>query len=101
MKPAILSSQARKEFLEALRWVAKDNPASARALKNVIYQAARNLGEHPLSGRERPDLASSQVRFLTLSGSSYMIVYDAELKPPVILRFLHGARDLPEILSSL
>ncbi len=101
MKPAILSSQARKEFFEALRWIAKDNPASAKALKDVVYQSAQNLGEYPLSGRERLDLALSPVRFLTLTGFPYIIVYDAALKPPVILRFLHGARDFPEILSGL
>ena len=98
MKAAILSSQARKEFLEALRWIAKDNPASAVALKDVVYQAARNLGNHPLSGRECTDLASPPIRFLTLTGFPYIIVYDAALKPPVILRFLHGARDLPSLL---
>ncbi|MBF0138376.1 MAG: type II toxin-antitoxin system RelE/ParE family toxin [Magnetococcus sp. DMHC-1] len=100
MKPAILSPQSREEFLEAIRWIAKDNPASAKALKNAVYQAARNLGNLPLSGYERTNLASSPIRFLPLTGFPYIIVYDAALKPPVILRFLHAARDLPEIMSS-
>ncbi|MBF0311752.1 MAG: type II toxin-antitoxin system RelE/ParE family toxin [Magnetococcales bacterium] len=101
MTAAILSTQARKEFLEAIRWIAKDNPMSAQALKNAVYQAARNLGDHPLSGRMRTDLASLPVRFLPLAGFPYIIVYDGSLKPPLILRFLHGARDLPELLREL
>lgn len=101
MKTAILSTRAREEFLEAIRWIARDNPTSAKALKNAVQQAARNLGNHPLSGYERIDLASPPVRFLTLTGFPYIIVYDAALNPPVILRFLHGARDLPDILMEL
>ncbi|MBF0461639.1 MAG: type II toxin-antitoxin system RelE/ParE family toxin [Magnetococcales bacterium] len=101
MKPAILSSQAREEFLEAIRWIARDNPASAQQLRNAVYQAARNLGDHPLSGRARADLAPLPVRFLPMTGFPYIIVYDAALQPPVILRFLHGARDLPAILHDL
>ena len=54
-----------------------------------------------MSGRERTDLALPPTRFLTLTGFPYIIVYDAALKPPVILRFLHGARDLPELLEEL
>jgi len=101
MKPAILSSKAREEFIEAIRWIANDNPASAQALKKAFYQAARNLGNHPLLGRAFTDIASPPVRFLPLSGFPYIIVYDSALKPPVVLRFLHGARDLPEILRDL
>ncbi|MBF0348889.1 MAG: type II toxin-antitoxin system RelE/ParE family toxin [Magnetococcales bacterium] len=101
MKPAILSSKAREEFLEAVRWIARDHPVSAKALKNAVHQVTRNLGEYPLSGRERTDLASSSVRFLPLTGFPYIIVYDAVLIPPVILRFLHGARDLPELLRDM
>ncbi len=50
MKRAILSSQARKEFLEAIRWIANDDPRAAQALKSAVYHAARHLGDHPLSG---------------------------------------------------
>ncbi|MBF0342169.1 MAG: type II toxin-antitoxin system RelE/ParE family toxin [Magnetococcales bacterium] len=101
MKPAIFSSLAREEFLEAIRWITKDNPMAAQALKNAVHQATRNLGEHPFSGRERTDLASPPVRFLPLAVFPYVIVYDASMKPPLVLRFLHGARDLPELLREV
>ena len=44
------------------------------------------------------DLAGEPYRFLALTGFSYVIVYNADRTPPLILRILHGARDLPELL---
>jgi len=44
VKAAILSFRARKAFLEALRWIANDNPASARALRDTVYRAAKTWG---------------------------------------------------------
>jgi toxin ParE1/3/4 len=101
MRPAILSTRARREFVKAVRWISKDNPTAARALRDAVRKATINLGEYPFSGQERPELLSPPTRFLTLSGFSYIIVYDAEQKPPVVLRILHGARDLPELLEGL
>jgi toxin ParE1/3/4 len=36
-----------------------------------------------------------------LTGFPYVIVYTAARNPPLIVRILHGARDLPEILRGL
>lgn len=101
MSSAVLLPQARRDLIEATQWIAQDNPVVAHALRISVQKAARVLGEHPYAGQERFDITSRSVRFFALSGFPYIIVYDAALKPPVILRFLHGARDLPEILSSL
>lgn len=48
----------------------------------------------------RGDLAPEHIRFLVLRGFPYVLVYDARTDPPRILRVLHGARDLPEALTS-
>ena len=101
MKPAILSTRARRDFVEATNWILKDNPAAAKALRNAVRMATMNLGEFPFSGQEHPELSPPPVRFLMLSGFSYVIVYDAQQKPPLVLRILHGARDLPELLEGL
>jgi plasmid stabilization system protein ParE len=39
--------------------------------------------------------------FLVLRGFPYILVYRANAVPPRILRVLHGARDLPEVLQDL
>ena len=44
----------------------------------------------------RLELADEPARFLPLIGYPFVVVYDAAQIPPLILRVLHGARDLPE-----
>lgn len=101
MTAAVLSPQARRDVLEAARWIAADAPAAARALRDALAIAAHRLGAHPDCGVARPELAEPPVRFLILTGFPYVLVYDAATKPPLILRVLHGARDLPEILRDI
>lgn len=99
MTAAILSSQARRDLLQAVRWVQKDNPAAARALRDAVAVAAERIGDHPDIGIDRPVLARAPYRFLPLTGFPYVLVYNAERRPPLIARLIHGARDLPEALG--
>ncbi|CAA7621422.1 type II toxin-antitoxin system RelE/ParE family toxin [Magnetospirillum sp. UT-4] len=98
MKPAVFAPQAKRDLVEAVGWIARDNPAAALALRESVARAAHRLGEHPELGAERPALADPPVRFLVLAGFPYVLVYDAAPRPPLVLRVLHGARDLPEAL---
>jgi toxin ParE1/3/4 len=99
MSAAVLSPAARRDLLAAVRWIAKDNPAAARAWRDAIVKAAERIGDHIHLGSPRPELAGEPYRFLTLTGFSYVIVYNAVRRPPLIVRILHGARDLPEMLQ--
>lgn len=101
MASAALAPRARHDLLEAMRWIAKDNRTAAMGLRNAILNAAQRIATHPLIGTLRLDLADEPVRFLPLTGYPYIVVYDAACKPPLILRVLHGARDLPELLRGL
>ena len=101
MRPAVLAPRARRDALEATRWIAKDNPAAAKALREAIAKAARLLSDNPRIGAARPEIAGERLRFLFLTGFPYVVVYDCEPVPPLILRVLHGARDLPEVLRDL
>lgn len=98
MSAAVLSPAARRDLLDAVRWIAKENPAAARALRDGVVRAAEHIGEHVHVGNLRPDLAGAPYRFVTLTGFPCVILYNADRKPPLIVRILHGARDLPEIL---
>jgi toxin ParE1/3/4 len=100
-KDAVLSPRARRDVLEAARWIAKDNPNAALGFREALVMAARRIGEHRYSGVERPELADPPIRFAILTGFPYIVVYDADETPPLILRVLHGARDLPEVLRDL
>jgi len=101
MTDAILSSAARQDLLEAMRWISKDNPKAARALGDSVSKAAITIGEHPLAGRLRPEIVQAPYRCLPLTGFPYVIVYHADRRPVLIVRILHGARDLPELLRNL
>lgn len=98
---AVLSPAARRDLIEAVRWIARDNPKAAQALRSAIMVAAERMGRFPDMGREWPELVDPPVRLLALTGFPYLVVYDPDHRPPLILRVLHGARDLPDILAEL
>ncbi len=63
--------------------------------------AARLVFEQPNCGVERLEIADAPHRFLVVRGFPYLLVYNADRRPPLIVRVLHGARDLPGLLSGL
>jgi toxin ParE1/3/4 len=101
MTDARLAPSARRDLLEASRWIAKDNPAAAAALREGVAKVAQTIGEHPHVGNLRPAVANAPYRFLGLTGFPYLVVYNPDRRPPLIVRVLHTARDLPEVLRDL
>ena len=101
MNTAAFSPAAARDLKEAVRWIAGDNPTAARALRDATAKAATNIGTHTHFGVSRPDLADEPYRFVMLTGFPYVIVYNAARQPPLIIRILHGARDLPQLLADL
>lgn len=83
---------------EAAAFVAQDSPDAARRLRDQVVTAARRIGLYPRIGATRPALAVDDIRFLVLRSLPYILVYRANVTPPRILRVLHGARDLPNVL---
>ena len=56
--------------------------------------------EDPLAGRIREDLTSLPLRFwLVQPYRNYWIVYRPETKPLQVIRIIHTARNIPQILS--
>jgi toxin ParE1/3/4 len=90
VRPATLSPAAHRDIEGAIRWIAKDNPAAARALRSGVARAATTIGEHRHIGTLRPDIVSAPYRLPALTGFPYGI-----------MRVLHGARDLPEVARTL
>ena len=63
----------------------------------ALDKLAAIIGEHPQTGASKPHLASPPIRFLPIRGFCLRYTPDRDL--PLIVRVLHGARDLPEILQ--
>jgi len=101
MSAAILLPPARRDLREAVRWIAKDNPAAAQGLRNAVVTAARRIGEHPEIGLVRPEYADEPIRFFVLTGYPYILYYNSGTNPPRIARVLHGARDIPSVLGRI
>ncbi|MYE84760.1 MAG: type II toxin-antitoxin system RelE/ParE family toxin [Gammaproteobacteria bacterium] len=101
MSRARLSPAAEKDLLGIVEWIADENPAAARAFRAAFDRLATTVAEHPRIGMLKPHIASPPIRFLAIRGFPYVVVYTPDPNPPVIIRVLHGARHLPEILRDL
>ena len=95
---AALSPAAERDILEIVAWIASENPVAAEGFRMALDKLSAIIGEHPQVGASKPHLASPPIRFLPIRGYPYVVVYTPDRDPPLIVRVLHGARDLPEIL---
>lgn len=95
-----LTPQAVADIFEIWSFIAKDNPAAAERVEEAIFRACDFLSDSPLTGHLRQNLTALPVRFWVVQPySNYLIVYRPENKPLQIIRVLHAARDLPDVLD--
>ncbi len=98
---ARLSPRALADLRQAVSWIRRDRPSAANRLRLAVKSLASHLGAYPHSGLARPDVARLPYRFAVIDGFPYLVVYSPEREPPMIVRIIHGARDLPEVLKDL
>lgn len=72
------------------------NPRFATALVTRLSDAIRSLAQHPKRGTNLP----TAPHFRRLVESDHVIVYAARGDDVVIVRVLHGARDIEALLSN-
>lgn len=72
-------------------------PRAALRVEEVFRQAFGTLAEAPRAGHPRPDLTDRPYLFWRVW--SYLIVYDPQTQPLVIMRIIHGARDVEHVLD--
>lgn len=75
--------------------IAQDNPAAADRMIDAIRQRTEQLSLFPESGPLRPEI-SDDARCLTLA--DYLILYRITRHQVEIVRIVHGARDLKNLL---
>ena len=90
------TAQAEEDLIQIWIYIALDNPGAADRVLDNIEQCFHALADNPLMGRLRPDIAP-ELRYFAVG--NYLILYRAVPNGIQIVRVIHGARDLPAILT--
>jgi plasmid stabilization system protein ParE len=98
MSDFTFSYDAEWDLREIWDYIAADNEDAAMRVKNAVLDACDMLAANPSFGHFRRDLTSLPVRFHAVM-RNYLVVYDPESSPLMIIRVLHAARDVASILK--
>lgn len=89
------TQRAEEDLIEIWVHIARDNPAAADRVLDGLDERSRWLMQYPELGRRRPDIAEDvrSIRF-----GEFLILYRENDKSVEIVRYVHGRRNLNEIL---
>lgn len=97
MSRYVLTDEAKQDLLDIRQYLREEAGVRvALAVVRKITEAFLFLSRTPGAGHSREDLTTDAVKFWSVY--SYMIVYNPTSRPIEIVRMLHGARDLENIL---
>lgn len=95
MKQFRLALQAQLDLDEIWLFIAEDSPNAADRFHDLLLSKLLTLAEQPGIGRIRDDLCSG---IRGLSVGSYIIFYRDTTEYIEVLRVLHGARDIENLV---
>ena len=93
---AYLTPQAEIDLEEIGDYIALDNPKRALSFIQEIRQHCERIADRPTGYVARPDLGEA-IRICV--HGNYLIVFEPYDGGALILRVLHGARNLPSIFG--
>jgi toxin ParE1/3/4 len=96
MPSVLLTFQAEEDLLEVGSFIAADNPEAADRLLDGIGKTCRMLAANPEAGRIREELSPG---LRSVPRGNYVIFYRPSADGVVVVRVLHGARDLPGLFE--
>ena len=94
----VLAPEAALDLVQI--WLYIKNNASletANRVESVIREKIAYLARRPGAGHWRKDLTDESVKIFPIY--SYLIVYRPETKPLQVVAFLHGSRDVEQLLQ--
>ena len=94
MKKYVITELAAADLLDIRDYIAEDNKTAAKKVLSELKEAMQKIARNPQIGHIREEL-SSESRLWPVR--SYLIVYLLQ-DPVVIIRVLHGARELTDLL---
>ena len=92
-----ITESAQADLWEIHAYIAKDNPAAARRIVERLRTQARKLAATPGIGRSRKDLRPDLFSFPV---GKHVLFYRPQPGGIVLVRVIHGARDLPALFSA-
>jgi toxin ParE1/3/4 len=102
LRKAIWHRLAQEDLIEAFLFIGADSPAAAERLLDAVEEAVELLRSNPQAGRpcELRSARAADVRSWVVRGfESYLVFYRPAGQHLEIVRFLHGARDIPSLLE--
>jgi toxin ParE1/3/4 len=92
----LITPLAAVDLEEIGDYIAQDNPVRARTFVTALHTQCKKICHNPAGYRRRPEL-SPDLR--SCAHGNYVIFFESTTEQVTIVRILHGARDIPEILS--
>lgn len=103
MKPIRLTPKADSDVDSCFLWIHKDNPSVAIKFIDAIEQTCNTLAQMPgIGSRNYCDIALARgIRMIAVNNFNNYLLFFIEYETHIdVIRLLHGARDIPEILQS-
>jgi toxin ParE1/3/4 len=95
MSVILMTAQAEQDLIEIWLYIAQDSPNIADSVLDGLEKRFSILADNPLMGRSRDDIAPELRYFLF---EKYLIFYRTASDGIEIVRVVHGARNLIDIL---
>lgn len=89
------SPAADEDLIGIWGYIARDSRTAADRVYDRIVERIFDLVDFPELGAKRPDIAADM---RSLAVMSFVILYRVELDRVVVVRVVHGARDLTHLL---
>lgn len=93
---------AEEDLTGAYLYIGADSPAAAERLLDAVHAALQLLVENPTAGRPREfrsPRAQGVRSWAVKDFQAYLIFYRADGDDVEVVRFVHGARNIPRLLE--
>ena len=92
-----ISRRADRDVDRIWHAIAQDSTTAADQVEEKLHAAMTLLGNHPGAGHTRVDVSDPRYRFWPVY--SYVIAYRLERDVLLVVRVIHGARDVRKALG--
>lgn len=92
-----ISRLADRDIEQIWKFIARDSITAATKVEDDIQAAMKLLASQPMMGHQRKDIADPRYRFWPVY--SYIIAYRIDANTLIVVRVIHGARDMRTVLG--